>query len=43
MYCIDCGTQNLDSTRYCKSCGADLETLRYVLTQPLASGTTSMR
>lgn len=42
MYCIDCGTQNLDTTRYCKSCGADLETVRYALTQPLASGGTSL-
>jgi hypothetical protein len=41
MYCIDCGTQNLDTTRYCKSCGADLAAIRTALVQPVttANGT----
>lgn len=42
MHCVNCGTQNLDTTRYCKSCGANLEVLRQALTQNLSSGATSM-
>ncbi len=42
MYCIDCGTQNLDTTRYCSRCGANLEILRTALTQPLTQESTSL-
>src|SRR4051812_37741254 len=42
MHCVDCGTQNLDSTRYCKSCGANLEVVRQALTQNLSSGPATM-
>ena len=42
MHCVDCGTQNLDSTRYCKSCGANLEVVRQALTQNLSSGPVSL-
>jgi hypothetical protein len=42
MHCVDCGTQNLDTTRYCKSCGANLEMLRLALTQNLTGATASM-
>lgn len=42
MHCIDCGTQNLDTTRYCSRCGANLEVLRTALTQPLGQDTSSL-
>ena len=42
MYCIDCGTQNLDSTRYCSRCGLNLEGLCAALTQPLTQESTSL-
>ena len=42
MHCVNCGTQNLDTTRYCKSCGANLEVLRQALTQNLSSGPVSL-
>jgi hypothetical protein len=42
MHCVDCGTQNLDSTRYCKSCGANLEVVRQALTQSLSTGPVTM-
>jgi len=41
MYCIDCGTQNLDTTRYCSRCGSNLEVLRHALTQPLTAPETA--
>jgi zinc ribbon protein len=42
MHCVNCGTQNLETTRYCKSCGANLEVLRQALTQNLSSGPLSL-
>ena len=42
MHCIDCGTQNLDTTRYCQRCGANLEVLRQALTSNLQSGPLSL-
>jgi hypothetical protein len=42
MHCVNCGTQNLETTRYCKSCGANLEVLRQALTQTLPSGPLTM-
>ncbi|MGB5038387.1 MAG: zinc ribbon domain-containing protein, partial [Blastocatellia bacterium] len=42
MYCIDCGTQNLETTRYCSRCGSNLEVLRSALTQPLTQESTSL-
>lgn len=42
MHCVDCGTQNLDSTRYCKSCGANLEVVRQALTQNHSSAPVSL-
>jgi hypothetical protein len=42
MHCVNCGTQNLETTRYCKSCGANLELLRQALTQNLSSGPLSL-
>lgn len=42
MHCVNCGTQNLETTRYCKSCGANLEVLRQALTQNLSSGPVSL-
>lgn len=42
MFCIDCGTQNLESTRYCSRCGSNLEVLRTALTQPLMQESTSL-
>lgn len=38
MHCVNCGTQNLETTRYCKSCGANLEVLRQALSQNVSSG-----
>ena len=42
MHCVNCGTQNLETTRYCKSCGANLEVLRQALTQNLSTGPLTM-
>jgi hypothetical protein len=42
MHCVNCGTQNLETTRYCKSCGANLEVLRQALTQNVTSGALTM-
>ena len=42
MHCVNCGTQNLETTRYCKSCGANLEVLRQALTQNLTGAAVSM-
>ena len=42
MHCVNCGTQNLETTRYCKSCGANLEVLRQALTQSLTSAPLTM-
>jgi hypothetical protein len=42
MHCVNCGTENLATTRYCKSCGANLEVLRQALTQNVSAGTTSL-
>ncbi|HQR40534.1 MAG TPA: zinc ribbon domain-containing protein [Blastocatellia bacterium] len=42
MHCIDCGTQNLETTRYCSRCGANLEVLRQALTSNLSSGPLTM-
>jgi hypothetical protein len=35
MYCITCGTQNPEHTRYCNRCGVNLETLRNAATGQL--------
>src|SRR4051794_24581019 len=32
MHCIQCGTQNSDSTRFCTRCGYNLENLTQMLT-----------
>jgi hypothetical protein len=37
MYCIDCGTQNPDHTRYCNRCGVNLETVRRAATGHLTA------
>jgi len=42
MHCVNCGTQNLETTRYCKSCGANLEVLRQALTQKASTGALSL-
>ena len=42
MHCVNCGTQNLETTRYCKSCGANLEVLRQALTQNVTGGPHSL-
>ena len=33
MHCIQCGTQNSDSTRFCTRCGYNLENLSQMLTR----------
>jgi hypothetical protein len=41
MYCIKCGSQNTETTRYCNRCGTNLEELREVATHGLPPPTTS--
>lgn len=41
MYCIECGMQNPDHTRYCSRCGVNLETLRRAATGHLLPPVTS--
>ena len=36
MFCPKCGTQAIDGTKFCRSCGADLETVSAALTGKLA-------
>lgn len=36
MYCITCGTNNTETTRFCTRCGANLETLRQSMSGPLS-------
>jgi hypothetical protein len=36
MHCIQCGTQNNETTRYCNRCGANLEALRQAIASPIA-------
>ena len=42
MHCVNCGAQNLETTRYCKNCGANLEVLRQALTQGVSTGPLTM-
>lgn len=35
MYCPRCATQNVDSAKFCRACGTNLETVALALAQPL--------